>query len=226
MLTVHHLENSRSQRILWLLEELGVDYDIKRYGRDKETSFAPPELQDVHPLGKAPVVDDDGQVVAESGAIIEYLVGKYDDGTLFEGDVYGGATAASGEIVFNTSLSGYQEIITEQVLVLVPGLHVGIVAFIEFREEANGYALLSDSETLGPLLPEIAHGDGNPGLRAPQFGPSRRTSAFREDTYLLLTRRLVGPHSIVLVIKLKQGPRRNCLAAPYVFTTELRRLTA
>lgn len=82
MLTVHHLENSRSQRILWLLEELGVDYDIRRYGRDKETSLAPPELQDVHPLGKAPVVEDDGQVVAESGAIVEYLVGKYDDGTL------------------------------------------------------------------------------------------------------------------------------------------------
>jgi glutathione S-transferase len=82
MLTVHHLENSRSQRILWLLEELGVDYDIKRYGRDKDTSLAPPELQDVHPLGKAPIVEDDGQVVAESGAIVEYLVGKYDDGTL------------------------------------------------------------------------------------------------------------------------------------------------
>ena len=82
MITVHHLENSRSQRILWLLEELGVDYDIKRYGRDKETSLAPPELQDVHPLGKAPVIEDDGQVVAESGAIVEYLVGKYDDGTL------------------------------------------------------------------------------------------------------------------------------------------------
>ena len=82
MLTVHHLENSRSQRILWLLEELGVEYDIKRYGRDKETSLAPPELQDVHPLGKAPVIDDDGQVVAESGAIVEYLVGKYDDGTV------------------------------------------------------------------------------------------------------------------------------------------------
>jgi glutathione S-transferase len=82
MLTVHHLENSRSQRILWLLEELGVEYDIKRYGRDKETSLAPPELQEIHPLGKAPVIDDDGQVVAESGAIVEYLVGKYDDGTL------------------------------------------------------------------------------------------------------------------------------------------------
>ena len=82
MLTVHHLENSRSQRILWLLEEMGVDYDIKRYGRDKETSLAPPELQDIHPLGKAPVITDDGVTVAESGAIVEYLVNEYDDGTM------------------------------------------------------------------------------------------------------------------------------------------------
>jgi len=82
MLTVHHLENSRSQRILWLLEELGVEYDIKRYGRDKQTSLAPPELLEVHPLGKAPVITDDGVTIAESGAIIEYLVDKYDAGTL------------------------------------------------------------------------------------------------------------------------------------------------
>ena len=82
MLTVHHLENSRSQRILWLLEELGVEYEIKRYGRDKKTSLAPPELLEIHPLGKAPVIVDDGVTVAESGAIIEYLVNKYDDGTL------------------------------------------------------------------------------------------------------------------------------------------------
>ena len=82
MLTVHHLENSRSQRILWLLEELGIDYEIERYGRDKRTSLAPPELLDIHPLGKAPIVVDDGVTVAESGAIIEYLVNKYDDGSL------------------------------------------------------------------------------------------------------------------------------------------------
>lgn len=82
MLTVHHLENSRSQRILWLLEEMGVEYDIKRYGRDKETSLAPPELIEIHPLGKAPVITDDGLTVAESGAIIEYLVNKYDDGSM------------------------------------------------------------------------------------------------------------------------------------------------
>ncbi|MBT8087995.1 MAG: glutathione S-transferase [Gammaproteobacteria bacterium] len=82
MITVHHLENSRSQRILWLLEELGLEYEMKRYGRDKETSLAPPELKDIHPLGKAPVIVDDGTTVAESGAIIEYLVNRYDDGRL------------------------------------------------------------------------------------------------------------------------------------------------
>ncbi|MGI9235647.1 MAG: glutathione S-transferase [Woeseiaceae bacterium] len=82
MLVVHHLENSRSQRILWLLEELGLEYEIKRYGRDKQTSLAPPELKEVHSLGKAPVIVDNGVTVAESGAIIEYLVHTYDDGRL------------------------------------------------------------------------------------------------------------------------------------------------
>jgi len=82
MITVHHLENSRSQRILWLLEELGVDYEIRRYGRDKQTGLAPPELLDVHPLGKAPVITDGDTTVAESGAIIEYLMDAYDDGRL------------------------------------------------------------------------------------------------------------------------------------------------
>ncbi len=82
MPTVHPLENSRSQRILWLLEELGVDYDIKRYKRDKVTSLAPPALTDIHALGKSPIISDGDATVAESGAIIEYLVGKYDDGRL------------------------------------------------------------------------------------------------------------------------------------------------
>ncbi|MGK2926755.1 MAG: glutathione S-transferase family protein [Lysobacterales bacterium] len=82
MITVHHLENSRSQRILWLLEELGVEYRIVRYQRDKSTGLAPPELVNVHPLGKAPVITDGDVTVAESGAIIEYLTGRYDDGRL------------------------------------------------------------------------------------------------------------------------------------------------
>ncbi|MET0429113.1 MAG: glutathione S-transferase N-terminal domain-containing protein, partial [Microvirga sp.] len=70
MITVHHLENSRSQRVLWLLEELGLAYEVRRYARDPETMRAPPELRAVHPLGKSPVLDDDGNIVAESGAIV------------------------------------------------------------------------------------------------------------------------------------------------------------
>lgn len=78
-LIVHHLENSRSQRILWMLEELGLPYEIKRYARDRKTMLAPPELKRVHPLGKSPVIEDSeagGRVVAETGAIVEYLVEK------------------------------------------------------------------------------------------------------------------------------------------------------
>lgn len=82
MLTVHHLENSRSQRVLWLLEELGVDYEVQRYARDPNTSLAPPELLAVHPLGKSPVITDDDRVVAETGAIIEYLIERYGQGRL------------------------------------------------------------------------------------------------------------------------------------------------
>lgn len=77
-LVVHHLENSRSQRILWLLEELGLPYHIKRYERDRKTMLAPRSLRAVHPLGKAPVIVDEGRVVTESGAIVEYLVEKAD----------------------------------------------------------------------------------------------------------------------------------------------------
>lgn len=77
MITVHHLENSRSQRILWLLEELGLDYKIKQYKRDPKTMLAPDSLARVHPLGKSPVIVDGDLTVAESGAIIEYLVDKY-----------------------------------------------------------------------------------------------------------------------------------------------------
>ena len=82
MITVHHLNNSRSQRVLWLLEELGLDYEVKRYERDKKTMLAPPELRAVHPLGKSPVITDDGLTVAESGAIIEYLLERHGKGRL------------------------------------------------------------------------------------------------------------------------------------------------
>ena len=82
MITVHHLNNSRSQRILWLLEELELEYDIKHYERDPQTMLAPASLRQVHPLGKSPVITDGELTVAESGAIVEYLVNRYGAGRL------------------------------------------------------------------------------------------------------------------------------------------------
>jgi glutathione S-transferase len=77
MIIVHHLNDSRSQRILWLLEELAVPYEIKHYQRDGQTRLAPPELKAIHPLGKSPVITDNGRVIIESGAIIDYLIRHY-----------------------------------------------------------------------------------------------------------------------------------------------------
>ncbi len=82
MLIVHHLNNSRSQRVLWLLEELDVPYEVKRYERNAETMLAPPELKQVHPLGKSPVITDDGRTIAETGLIIEYVCDRYGAGRL------------------------------------------------------------------------------------------------------------------------------------------------
>src|SRR4051812_14176851 len=82
MIVVHHLNNSRSQRVLWLLEELGLPYEIKKYQRDAVTMLAPPELAQVHPLGKSPVISDNGLTIAETGAIIEYLIERYGNGRL------------------------------------------------------------------------------------------------------------------------------------------------
>lgn len=82
MIKVHHLEQSRSTRALWLLEELGLDYEIVPYKRDAKTRLAPPELKRVHPLGKSPVIEDGGNVVAESGAIVDYLAQTYGKGKL------------------------------------------------------------------------------------------------------------------------------------------------
>ena len=82
MITVHHLNESRSQRILWLLEELGTPYEIKHYSRNATTRLAPPELVAVHPLGKSPVLEDGGKTLIESGAIVDYLVRHYGNGKL------------------------------------------------------------------------------------------------------------------------------------------------
>jgi glutathione S-transferase len=82
MLTVHHLNNSRSQRILWLLEELGTPFEIVKYRRMEPMPLAPPELREVHPLGKSPVITDGGKTIAESGAIVEYVIDTYGKGKM------------------------------------------------------------------------------------------------------------------------------------------------
>lgn len=82
MLTLHHLNDSRSQRILWLLEELGAPYDLKTYRRNAQTRLAPPELEAVHPLGKAPVIVDGDVIIAESGAVVDYVIRRYGDGAM------------------------------------------------------------------------------------------------------------------------------------------------
>ena len=82
MIVVHHLNDSRSQRVLWLLEELGAPYQIRHYARDATTRLAPPELRAIHPLGKSPVVQDDGRTIIESGAIVDYLIRRHGQGRL------------------------------------------------------------------------------------------------------------------------------------------------
>ena len=82
MLTLHHLNNSRSQRILWLLEELGTPYEMKRYQRNAETRLAPPELKQIHPLGKSPIITDGEITIAESGAIVDYVIRRYGKGAM------------------------------------------------------------------------------------------------------------------------------------------------
>ena len=85
MLTIHHLGKSQSERIIWLCEELGVAYDLKRYERDAVTILSPPELRRLHPLGTAPVITDDGLVLAESAAVVEYIIAKHGSGRLKPG---------------------------------------------------------------------------------------------------------------------------------------------
>jgi len=82
MLTLHHLNDSRSQRILWLLEELGAPYEIKRYQRNASTRLAPPELKQIHPLGKSPVISDGDLTITESGAIVDYIIRRYGKGAM------------------------------------------------------------------------------------------------------------------------------------------------
>lgn len=102
MIEVHHLNNSRSQRVLWLLEELGLAYEVVKYQRNAETNLAPPSLREIHPLGKSPVVKDGDLVVIESGAILQYLADRYGEGRLLP-------PAGSADAVRHLQLMHYAE---------------------------------------------------------------------------------------------------------------------
>jgi glutathione S-transferase len=110
MITVHHLNNSKSQRIVWLLEELGLEYALKFYQR-QPSLMAPPEMREVHPLGKSPIVEIEGQVMAESGAIIEYIVHRYGNGRLMP-------DPASGDYAHYLEVMHYAEGSANTVLLL------------------------------------------------------------------------------------------------------------
>lgn len=142
MIVLHHLNNSRSHRILWLLEELGAPYEIKAYQRDATTRLAPPELKAVHPLGKSPVITDGPVTVAESGAIIEYLVGRYDDGRLKPAD--GSAAAldyqywmhfAEGSAMLPLMLALYTSMLGEAAAPLQPRIMSEITNHLAYMEE-------------------------------------------------------------------------------------------
>ena len=140
MIVVHHLNNSRSQRVLWLLEELALPYEIKRYERDLKTMLAPPELKAIHPLGKSPVITDGGKVIAETGAIVEYILENYGKGRLIP-------PAGAPERLCYTYWLHYAEgsAMTPLLLKLVftalpnraPGLMKGLVKSIAGRAQAG-----------------------------------------------------------------------------------------
>lgn len=150
MIILHHLNNSRSQRILWLLEELGVPYEVKRYQRDATTRLAPPELKAVHPLGKSPVVTDGANVVAESGAIVEYLIDTYGGGRFRPAE---GTAAmvpyrhwlhfAEGSAMLPLMLALYTSRLGDAAAPLAPRIQ---------SEIANHLAYLSDNLAKGPFL--------------------------------------------------------------------------
>ena len=120
---VHHLENSRSQRVLWLLEELGLSYEVRRYERDRRTMLAPPDLRRVHPLGKSPVIEDAGdgsRVVAETGAIVEYLVAR-------AGGQFGPPAHRDAEILYRQFLHYAEASIMPPMLVMLVISRLGLL---------------------------------------------------------------------------------------------------
>jgi glutathione S-transferase len=145
MIKLHHLNNSRSHRVLWLLEELGVPYEIVHHKRDATTRLAPPELKKIHPLGKSPVITDGAQTVAESGAIIEYLTKTYGKGKFWPADTAPNWVAhthwmhfAEGSAMLPFMLALYVGMLGEGGAPLKPRIESEIANHLAYMEETIG----------------------------------------------------------------------------------------
>jgi glutathione S-transferase len=184
MIEVHHLNNSRSQRVLWMLEEIGVPYTIVRYERDAKTSLAPPDLKQVHPLGKSPVIRDGDFVLAESGAIIEYLVEKYGNGRFrpqpgtreYETCRYW-MHYAEGSLMMQLLVKVYLDRVGEPAQALRERVNGAVRMHLAYIEESLGSSQFLTGSTLTvadvqmsfPLEVSMAQGmlsDGQPRLKA------------------------------------------------------------
>ena len=184
MIEVHHLNNSRSQRVLWMLEELGLPYTIVRYERDAKTSLAPPELKQVHPLGKSPVIRDGDFVLAESGAIIEYLVYKYGRGRFrqqpgtreYETCRYW-MHYAEGSLMMQLLVKVYLDRVGEPAKALVERVNGAVRMHLAYIEESIGASqfltgttlTIADVQMSFPLEVSAAQGllsDAQPRLKA------------------------------------------------------------
>jgi glutathione S-transferase len=184
MIEVHHLNNSRSQRVLWMLEELGVPYTVVRYERDAKTLLAPPELKKIHPLGRSPVIKDGDFVLAESGAIIEYLAEKYGGGRFrpqpgtqqYETCRYW-LHYAEGSLMMQLLVKLYLGRVGEPAQALVERVNGAVRMHLAYIEESigssqffTGSALtIADVQMSFPLEVSVAQGmlgDAHPRLRA------------------------------------------------------------
>jgi glutathione S-transferase len=183
MIEVHHLNNSRSQRVLWMLEELGVPYTVVRYERDAKTMLAPPELKQIHPLGRSPVIRDGEFVLAESGAIVEYLAEKYGAGRLtpargtreFETCRYW-VHYAEGSLMMQLLVKIYLERVGEPAKALLERVNGAVRMHLAYIETTLGSSqfltgsslTVADVQMSFPLEVSLAQGmlsEAHPGLK-------------------------------------------------------------
>ena len=177
-LIVHHLNNSRSQRILWLLEELGVAYEIRHHMRDLVTNLAPPELLALHPLGKSPMLEDNGRIVAESGAIVEYLCERHGGAALVPARGSDDHVRylelihfAEGSVMTPVLLALYTSRLGEAAAPLHPRINEQLESHFEFMEGAlqpSGYFVgnaLSGADIMLSFPAEVARAQGRTATR-------------------------------------------------------------